>query len=225
MRRISPAEVQATHRIFNHVESVIGPYYVGPYYGKKTRDQARGYVSQNRWIMFPEYHIDSLREGALLPIPNVYVSFDPPEIKDDRTGKVEGWIGLTYHNVDSMIWLAEILKRQKRSALFISMLQALGNDWAVYIVNKTLTDCPDNTPKYGTFKEFRPSTVTADKIQKAVVASDRQLLRRGDPYPVDGNPVIWDVTVFQVSKWTTPSEFDDDVRVSFDLFFKALSLK
>jgi len=225
MRRISPLEVQATHRIFNHVESVIGPYY-----GKKTCDQAKGYVSQNRWIMFPEYHIDSLREGALLPIPNVYVSFEPPEVKDDRTGKVEGWIGLTYHNVDSMIWLAEILRRKKKSTLFISMLQALGSsgwfgDWTVYVVNKTLTDCPDNTPKYRTFKEFRPSKVTADLIQKAVAASDQQLLRRGDPYPVDGNPVIWDVTVFQVSKWTTPSEFDDDVKLSFDLFFKALSLR
>jgi len=219
MQRISQDELLATHRIYRHVETLIGPYY-----GHISIDRAKGYVSANRWIMFPEYHVESLREGAELPIPNVFVYFDGGEIVDNGSGLVNGHIGLTYHNVQAMLWLDEILRRGKKSELFLNILKGLGEGWNIEIQNKTQTDCPDSTPRYKVFRDFKPSWVSRDLITQGIIDSNRQLLHRGDAYP-GGNPVLWDVTIFAVTKPTSVSSFDVDVQKSFDLLFKALSLR
>ena len=115
MHNLSHDEVSATHRIFNHVESVIGPYY-----GRKSRMEAKKYVSKNRWIMFPEYHILSLREGAELPIPNVFVHFPDETVQDNGSGLIDGTLGLTYHNVQAMQWLEGILGKLTEEVLTAS---------------------------------------------------------------------------------------------------------
>lgn len=219
MQRISQDELLAARRIFIHVEMLIGPYY-----GHISIDRAKGYVSANRWIMFPEYHVESLREGAELPIPNVFVNFEG-EVRDNGAGQVNGYIGLTYHNVQAMLWLDEILRRGKKSELFLNILKGLGEDWNIEIQNKTQTDCIESTPRYKVFRDFKPSKVSKDLITQSIIDSNRQLLHRGDPYPDGGNPVLWDVTIFAVSKPTSVPKFDADVKKSFDLLFKALSLR
>jgi len=219
MKRLSQSEQTAAYHIFNHVESIVGPYY-----GKKTQAMVQDYVSGNRWIMFPQHNISSLREGADLPMPNVFISFEN-EIKDDGSGLVNGWMGLTYHNIQAMQWLNDILKRKKKSLLFINILNSIGDDWSVEIQHKTKTNCPESACRYSTFRAMPPSTVTADMIIQGIKDSNKALLRSGDPYPDDGNPVLWDVTVFTVMKPTTVKSFNGDVKKSFDMLFKALTLR
>jgi hypothetical protein len=221
MHRISNDEYAAAHRIYSHAESLVH------YYGPKTRHQVEGYVSENRWVMFPESHIESLRAGATLPIPNVFLSF-ADEIVDNGSGKVDGWMGLTYHNVEAMQGLmGGIMKRAQKRDRFINLLKNMGDDWMIEIQNKTMTDCPFTTPKYRTAPERRikPSAVDAAFIQKAVADSDHHLLRRGDPYPDTGNPVIWDVSIFVALKPTTAATFDEDFKTVFGLFQNVLGLQ
>jgi hypothetical protein len=220
MSRISRDEQAATQRIFNHVEDIIGPYY-----GHKTLSDAQNYVSENKWIMFPEYHITSLREGTVLPVPNIFLSF-PEDIVDDGVGGVpEGCIGLTYNNVESMIGLRDILKRTKKSTLFMSILKALGDTWTVEIQHKTKVNFKESTPRYSTHLDFKPSRVSVTDLADGIDDSDHNLLKRGDPHPLDGNPVLWDVTSFCVYKNTGGVCFDPDVKKSFSMFFKVLTIR
>jgi hypothetical protein len=173
--------------------------------------------------MFPEHHIGSLREGAELPLPNIFISF-ADEVRDNGAGLVDGWIGLTYHNVQAMQGLGDILRRSRKSKIFIDALQGLGDGWAIEIQNKTQTDCPESTPKYRTFTSIKSSDVTAEKIVQGIADSDDQLFRKGDAY-LNGNPVLWDVTIFVVVKLTSTGTFDEDVKKSFDLFLTAINLR
>jgi hypothetical protein len=223
MRRLSRVsvddEISAAHRIFNHVESVVGPYY-----GTKTRMEAKNFVSANRWIMFPEYHIKSLREGSELPIPNIFVHFDG-DVADNDTGLMDGYIGLTFHNVQAMWWLNDILRRNERAELFLNILHGFGDEWNIEIQHKTQTDSPESTPRYKTVSTLRPSKVTGEQITQAIIDSDRTLLHRDEAYPDGGNPVLWDVTIFVVRKQTITARFDLDVKKVFDLFLKTLNLR
>ena len=222
MRRLTQAELEAAHRIFNHVDTISGGYY-----GRKTQAQVRRFVSLNRWIMFPPFNVNSLREGTTFPAPNVYVSFhgeDVEEIRDDGNGRiVEGYVGVTYNNVDSMLWLDRVLK-VNNAAYFIKTLNSMGVGWDVNIEQKIKTNHQDNTPVYRPMDSFCASTVTVDQIKDAIDNS-RQNELNPDIDDYDGEPVLWCVTVFGVSISTSPAGFDMCVKEAFDLFIKVLSLR
>jgi hypothetical protein len=220
MRSISQSEGSAAHRIFNHVDELR------PYHGHKTLDQALEYVSLNRWIMFPVKGINSLREGTDCPMPNVFVAFDDEVIQDDGTGKVtEGFMGVTFHNVSSMVNFDEILKRKSKSQKFMEILRSFHDDWSIEIQRKTSTNCPGSTPQYDVFEPvFKPSQVTVPQLINARRSSDQTLLQFGDTYPITGNPVMWSVTIFTITKETNQGVFDADIMQCFDAFFKLLIL-
>jgi hypothetical protein len=218
MQRINQDEYDATHRIFNNVERIVGPYY-----GRRTWDETARFVSENRWIMFPVSNVESLRDGTVYPLPNVFVSAWP-EIQDDGAGRVNGWLGFTYHNVGAMEALYSIIdpRRRNRHLPFLNILSSL--DFPIEIQRKTKTDSPNSTPRYEPFQQLDPSTVTTNQIMDAIEESNRTLLRQGDPYPESGNPVIWSVTIFTVIKETVPATFDEDIKNAFGAFQQLLSL-
>jgi hypothetical protein len=217
MKRISQEEYSATHRIFNHVERLVGPYY-----GRKSIDQAMEYVSANRWIMFPVNGITSLRDGTVYPMPNVFIYRDD-ELLDNGQGKMDGCIGVTYHNVEAMIAFRDMLKR--KSTQLLNILSGFSDDWSVEIQHKTKTDCVDSVPNYNTFRAFKPSGLTADIIRNAIDDSDSSLPEKGTPYCRTGNPILWSVTIFVVVKPVTVETFDADVKKIFDVFFRLLDCR
>lgn len=218
MSRLSADELKATHRIFNHVDQVVN------YYGHKTLDETAQYVSENKWIMFPASNITSLREGTTYPLPNVFVSPDDEEISDDGDGRITGWIGFTYHNVEAMEALRAILRRpMSRGKVLLRELEILSDDWSVQSVHKIKTDSEKSTPKYSSVRSIAPSAVTIDAIGRAIDESDRTLPRKGDLY-ANQNPILWAVTTFSVERWTTPTIFDKDIRKAFDMFLRLVSL-
>ena len=217
MKRLTQNELTAAHRIYNRVNDLIQNYY-----GKRSLDTVHKFVSENRWVMFPEYHLESLREAVTYPVPNVYISFPDGEIKCDKDGKVEGWIGLTFNNSESMLWLAQILKI-KNAPFFISILNGMGRPWLVEIQQKIKTNYKDNTPLYDTMQEYDPAVVTAKDIKEAVTMSNVCLPKPQQLY--HDEPVLWAVTVFSMSKRIHQESFDQDVKSAFDLFFRILSLR
>jgi len=220
MHRINAAETTSAHRIFNRVENAVGPYY-----GRKTVAQARDFVSENRWIMFPQHGINSLREGANLPVPNMFVAFDGDEITDNGAGAINGNLGVTYHNVEAMLGLRQILKRKSHSDLLVNVLKGLGDEWSVEIQRKTQTDCPDSTPHYETYRALKPSTVTAAELAQALKDSDRSLRCKGDTYPKTGTEILWEVSIFVVWKDTKTTTFEGDAKKSFDLLLKMMTIR
>ncbi len=219
MKKLTPDELDAACRIFRHVNQIAGQYYP-----RKTTQQIEGYVSANRWIMFPDKGIVSLKEGISIPYPNVYVSFHQDEIIDNGNGQINGFAGLTYHNVLAMDWLKQILRSPSKSFIFLDILKSFGDEWEVGVWHKTKVDHLKTVPRYSVF-ETTPLTVTAKDLQNTINESDNFLLYRGDPHPDDSHPVISDVTVFTVGKETEVGTFDDDIKMAFKLFMKALSLK
>lgn len=217
MSRLSRDEYESAHRIFNYVEGLIGPYY-----GKKTLDQAMGFVSENRWIMFPVPGINSLREGTTLPMPNVFVSFNDI-IQDNGKGLCNAYTGVTYHNVEAMAAFHSLLIRKRKSTSLLQILSGLDNTWDVEVQHKTKTDCPNSVPRYNTFRSFKP-TVSSEKLRKAITDSNKALLQKGDSYPDTGNPVLWSVTIFSVIKSVTVKTFDADIIQAFKLFTQLLLL-
>jgi hypothetical protein len=231
MQKLSRDEYDAVYRIFRHVENLIGPYY-----GFKTRQQIEGFASLNRWIMFPVHGVDNLREGTIYPLPNVFVSTEPT-IQDDGAGRVNGWLGFTYHNVEAMLSLYDILRKTSTQLEFMEIISRLrrrfevtelSDEWSLEIQRKTKTDYQASTPKYDTFKAFKPSEIikagNLDLIKQAIKDSDKTLLQKGDEYPETGNPVLWSVTIFTVVKETAPEYFDADIQQAFSSFFQLLSL-
>lgn len=220
MARISKDEQIASQRIFNHVEDLIGPYY-----GHKTLADSQNYVSENRWIMFPEYHITSLREGTTYPMPNVFLSF-PGDISDTGKGRVSsGCIGLTYNNVEAMLGLRDILKRTSKNTLLMSLIKSLDSAWFVEIQHKIKVNCKESAPRYSTHASFKPTAVTVRDLVDGIKDSDNNRLKVGDSHPLDGNPVLWDVTCFCVFKDTDEAHFDADVQSTFSMFLKVLTIR
>ena len=221
MHRISPEELAAAHRIFSRIESLVGPYY-----GLFTYDRVEKFISENRWLMFPEYHINSLREGAEMPLPNMYISFDD-EIKDDNeSGMAQCNVGVTYHNVQAMLVLWDILRRRTKANFLLNVVHSFGSAWDINIQHKTKTDSIQSTPRYSTFQSFKPQEIVVpNQIVNAIVDSNRNLLHRGDIYPETGTPVLWDVTVFGISISTNADTFDVVVKKAFDAFLKLLNLR
>ena len=221
MQRLSQEELNATYRIYNHVEELVGPYY-----GHKTHDDIEDFASLNRWIMFPKNGITNLREGTMYPLPNVFVSTDPL-LEDDGAGRVNGWVGFTYHNVDAMLAFYEMLRRPSKKLALRNVLISLDTDWSIEIQRKTKTDFKESTPLYDTFKAFKSPEIfqeDVDLIKKAIIDSNKTLLQFGDDYPETGNPVLWSVTVFTVIKKTTVATFDADIKKAFDSFFRLLDI-
>jgi len=220
MKNLSQDESDAACRIFRHVNKLAGQYYP-----RKTTDQIIGYVSSNKWIMFPEISVGSIEEGKEIPYPNIYNSFFDQEVVDNGKGQIKGYIGLTYHNVPAMNWLKQILRIPSRSTKFISILKNFGDEWEIGIHHKTKVDHEKTIPRYKEFETTKPSIVTAKYLHKTIKESDNFLYYPGDLHDNDGHPVLWDVTVFTVRKETNVNTFDDDIRKVFELFIKALSLK
>lgn len=221
MTRLTQDELKAAQRIFNNVNTLCGNYF-----GRKTIGEIQKFVSLNRWIMFPVFNVGSLREGASYPAPNIYVAFDG-DIVDDGKGHAESEIGVTYNNTESMLWLDRVLK-VNNAPFFISTLNGLGPDWGVNISQKIKTTFKDNTPEYRTIETFDASTVTIDDIKKGISKSNSMLLQSGDDYPFpDGHlePVIWCVTIFNVSINSGVNTFDRYSKEAFDLFMRILTLR
>jgi hypothetical protein len=177
--------------------------------------------------LFPKNGIDTLREGALYPLPNVFVSVEDI-IRDDDSGRVDGWLGFTYHNVEAMQAFYDILKRKTQRAVLHDIIMELNDAWSIEIQRKTKTDCPGNTPKYATFKAFKPSELVDENmelIKETIKDSNRTLLQYGDEYPETGNPVLWSVTIFTVIKKTNPSVFDGHMKDTFNAFLKLLDIR
>ncbi len=214
MQRLSQDELQAAKRIYNRVNDLTNNYY-----GKKIAASVKDFVSSNRWIMFPVNNVTSLREGASHPVPNVFISFEDI-IVDNQCGQVNGWVGLTYNNSESMLWLHESL-RPKKAEHFLKILSGLTSDWIVEISQKIKTNFQDNTPKYHqAVKPINASSATAEAIKTAIKNSDVQLPKRGDDY--DSEPVLNAITMVSVLKETTVQTFDSDIKNVFELFFKVL---
>ena len=215
MRKLSSQELAATHRIYNHVDSVVN------YYGRKTLDETALFVSENRWIMFPVLGIDSLREGATSPVPNVFVCMDGDDIDDDGQGKSTGGIGLTYHNVAAMAQLGSIFKRPRtRGSVLMAAIHGLSDDWQVRVEHKISSDAPGSVPHYDLFRSQKPSKTTLDSLKKALEDSDKALPRKDDICKFSGNPILWAVTILVISKETDPTTFDVDAKEIFDIFLR-----
>lgn len=219
MRRLSSQELASAHRIYNHVDKIVN------YYGHKTLDEVAQFVSENRWIMFPVLGIDSLREGTTSPVPNIYVSRED-EIIDDGHGRTDGYVGLTYHNVEAMAHLWDILKYPiKKGSVLLREIKNLNDDWSVSVVHKISSDAPGSLPHYKTFRWQKPSNTSLDSIKQNLMDSDQALPRKGDICTMSGNPILWAVTIFTIDKPTVPSSFDVDVKEIFDVFLKLHALK
>ena len=234
MKRISKNELSAAHRIFNRVDRISGGYY-----GHQTLGQVKEYISENRWVMFPECSFGSLRVGVNMPYPNVFVSFESGEITDDASfslgpceyrsdydggGRMNEYIGLTYHNTWAMEWLREILDSRAYSGTFIRGLNDLGEDWNVEIQQKIRINYPKAIPSYRTMHPpFNAATVKVKDIQEALIDSDKNLLIK-DLDEFKGDPVLGCITVFVVMRKTSFNDFDRDADVAFRLFTKAMSL-
>jgi hypothetical protein len=212
---MSSTELAATHRIFNHVDSLVN------YYGHKTLDEAALFVSENRWIMFPVRGINSLREGATSPVPNVFVSMDGEDISDDGTGRVTGYVGMTYHNVEAMAHLWDIFKHRKtKGTVLMNTIHRLSDEWQVKAIHKINSDAPGSLPHYDIFRAQNPSVTTLDSIKSSLADSDIGLPQKGDICKISGNPILWAVTIFDIEKETDPSIFDRDVKEIFDIFLQ-----
>jgi len=221
MTRLTQDELKATQRIFNHVNDLCGNYF-----GRKTFGEIRLFVSLNRWIMFPVFNVGSLKEGASYPAPNIYVAFRNG-IVDDGNGRADSWVGVTYNNKESMLWLDTVLK-VNNAPFFINTINALDSDWKISIDQKTKTTFKDNTPEYRTIDSFEAKSVTVDDIKTGITKSNSMLFQPGDDYPFpDGHfeEVIGCVSTFNVSIWSTADTFDRYSKEAFDLFMRILTLR
>lgn len=217
MKNLSKTELDATHRIFQRVNTLSGNYY-----GTKLRSDTEAYVSRNRWIMFPTANIGSLREGVSLPVPNVFVSFDD-EITDNGDGKAECSVGTNYGSSNAMTWLREIIRRKKLSTNFVSSVNDMGSEWDAYVAQKIHTGFWGGTPLYRTTWVKAADSITFADIQTAIDGSDQKLLKPGEIYK--GGEVTDCVSIFGVSAYTDIEHFDADVKAAFNLFTNWLSLR
>lgn len=211
MARLTAQELASADRIYKHVESLIGPYY-----GRISNIEA--FVSNNKWIMFPKNKVESLRDGVIYPLPNVFLSFDN-DIITDTDGKADGYAGLTYHNVEAMGGFRYDL--QFREDRMISKLKGFNDTWNIEIQTKTCT-CQESPSHYDTFWKTKPSLLTAQDLRTQLRACDASILNRGDDYPGNGNPVIWSVSIIVVNKIVNTQNFDQDFKDLFHIFLRLL---
>ena len=216
MKRLTNDENDAVHRIFNHVDNKCGNYH-----GQKTFDEAKGFASRNKWIMFPEKSILSKIEGIIAPYPNIYIYLGD-EIIDDGNGKFEGNIGVTYGNEYSIESFKKVLKRNPDDL----MVPINSLNWTVSITHKIKTEFGNNTPHYVDLINFDSLTVTAKDIEDAITDSDNRLLRKGEFFDNGDGPeeVIKCVTVLSVSTSTDYDHCDEDITKAFSLFKKIIGL-
>lgn len=219
MKRLSQAELEATHRIYNHVDQVVN------YYGPKTLDEASEFVSENRWIMFPVLGVESLREGTGLPLPNVFLAMEGEEISDNGSGQSSGYAGLTYNNTSSMAHLFDIFRRPRtKGSVLLRALQSLSDAWSVDVVHKIKTDSHKSTPQYEVFRSEAPSEVSLESLQNNIADSDRSLPQPGDTWK-NGNPILSAVTILSIEKEVVPDCFDKDMREIFNIFLRLHALR
>lgn len=218
MKRLTENELKATNRIFNHVNRLVGNYY-----GFKSFGETKDFASMNRWIMFPVHNASSLREGTCLPVPNIYLSFEDGEIKDDGNGLVESWIGVSYGNSSSMVWLDEILKRSKKASSFIELIHNAGDHWDVSVHQKIHTNYWRSTPLYRELCNFKSRTVTPQEISKAIEDSDNNLISPGNLF--DDEEVISCITVFSVKSQTDYTNSDERIKEAFNIFTSLLDIR
>lgn len=216
MKRFTNEEKKAIHRIFNHVDNLCGNYH-----GQKTFEGAQKFASLNRWTMYPHKTVMSLRDGAEAPYPNMYISPYGDIISDNGHGSVEGYIGVTYGNVDSFNIFLNLI--EKKPDDLIKPINNMGAGWLAYISQKIKTDFPKNTPVYRNIEEFDSSKVTIKQIDTAISESNSNLLQIGEIY--EDEEVLWCVTIFGINRETSYTQFDRDIKEAFSLFEKLLKLK
>lgn len=217
MKRLTDEEVSTAKRIFDNVNTLANGYY-----GHKTLEEIKKYVSMNRWIMFPVSNIESKSEGASFGAPNMFVSFDQEEIVDNGRGQAEAYVGVTYGNSTSMLWLNDTLRRAAKRNRFIPLVNGLGSDWYTYISKKVHFGHQNRVPSYYTESESECSTVTADDIRAAISLSDNSLYRRGEI--VDDEEVVDCISVFSVETETTVDSFNICAKKAFEIFQAFLNL-
>lgn len=222
MKRISQDEYIAALRIFNRTVSVVAKTHPG-YHKKKTLGVIPEFVSGNRWIMFPEASINSIKEGKMSPIPNVYISFhDHDTIRDNKAGVPIGAnIGLTFNNEGAMAWLDELFS-PKSAPQFMAIVNGLDPEWWAEVSQKIKVGYHESTPFYESQEVFEARSVSITDIEVALNDSDTNRPKHGQVIPQ--GDVVGAITVFSIGKETSEDTFDDDVAKVFDLFMKVLAL-
>lgn len=212
--RLTANEIKSTHRIFNNVNNLVGNYYQQ----NKSEQEAKLFVSENKWIMFPSVAITSLKEGAKYPLPNVFIYFEN-FITDNGSGiPVDGCIGFTFNNEGAMDWLNLLLAKHP---IFLNTLHILGDSWTIRIQHKVKTKFYENTPLYETTDTITTSTATVDDIKNKVLEACKTLPKKDDYFKDE--LVIWSTVVFVVDKPITET-YTNDLQDIFRLLLLALSL-
>ena len=220
MKRLSSEELDATHRIFNHVNSLWSNYY-----GRKTWDETKSMASQNRWIMFPVANVDSLREGASHPMPNVFIGFEDEEIKDDGKGIATGlvYLGVNYGNLGSMAIIHDFQRRKKKQAQFFQIINSLDDEWVFSVDQKAHTGYHLKTPVYILVEDVSASGLTPEKLSDMLEYSEDNLLDKGSLY---GDEEVLDcITTVSVRTKVTPESFDQKMTEAFNLFQNLLGIR
>lgn len=207
--RLTKPEIESTARIFNYVNKLIGNYY-GP---AKSPAAAKKFVSSNRWIMFPDRTIESLREGTSMPNPNIFISFSE-EILDDGAGipVVGSSIGMTFNNTESMKWYRSVAPR------FLSMLSSLPG-WRLEIQNKIKLDYYASTPEYETVAEIEATKATQQWIDDSLALAETQRPKRDQPW--NGHTVEWSLPIVVMFKVIDLATYDADIK-SISVLLRAL---
>lgn len=223
MKQFTESELKAINRIYNHTDNLTNGFFGSQkrHPGLKTQAETTEYASRNRWIMFAAPGIDSLREGAGAPFPNIYISCDE-EFQDNGNGQTDGWVGFSFGNQSSMFGLRYMLKRKNRAASFVSFLNNLGPAWTFEVYQKYHVGTFKSTPRYLEIQGVDAGKVTLDDILDGIEVSDNSLIQRGQI--VDDEEVIDCVTTIGVGSELTVSNFDQRIKEIFSIFPPILNL-
>lgn len=212
MTRVSQAEYLAAYRIFNYVDRINGGYY-----GQITLDRIYKLVSQNRWIVIPRKGLDTIEEAKTAPVPNIYLHFEDV-IKDER-GKADCDVGITFHNVDAMLLIRDILRRKTLSETLINNLKKFDDTWDISFWHKISTHTHNSTPYYERSSDiFSSSGITRQDLIDGLEHSDLTRPQKGDIYPKTGTEVLGSASIFSVSKDITITDFDQNMINLCDVF-------
>ena len=200
MTHLTKPEVESTARIFNYVNVLIGNYY-GP---AKSPAAAKKFVSANRWIMFPDRTIESLREGTTMPNPNIFISFGE-EILDDGAGipVVGSSIGMTFNNTESMQWYRSVAPR------FLAALSSLPG-WQLEIQNKIKLDYYASAPEYETVTKIEAIKATQQWINDSLASAEVQRPKRDQFW--NGHTVEWSLPIIVMFKSVDHNTYDADIK-------------
>lgn len=221
MKQLSQAEKLVVTRIFDRVNKISGDYY-----GYKTEQQMIGLSSPERWIMFPEKHVENIQEGKHVPILNCYICFENKTFIDNGDGRANCRIGVQCGNSNSVRWLQHVLKSNNKNKI-IKLINSLDFDWTICTEHKikdenmSIKMAPyiDNTVIIDTVA----APLTPKKLNDAITASIGNELKYGENYK--DVPVISCSTIFNIYRDISPENFDSNVKIAMDLLKKILAIR